>query len=176
MNKACSECGRSLEHKRADAVVCSTKCRVRAHRRSNVFPEEMRTRARWVRRTADKRPVTAQGGPASVTTPLTWCTFEEARRSTVGAGMGYVLGDGIGCYDLDHCITDGVLDSWAQEVLDSIPDPLFVEVSQSGAGLHVFVRTSALVGKVDRRDDGYSVEFYPNRRYIAVTGNAYSPQ
>ncbi len=119
--------------------------------------------------------MTARGMPAAVTNPLTWCSFDEALRSSAGVGMGFVLGEGIGCYDLDHCFTDGVLDEWAREVVEAIPDPLFVEVSQSGEGLHVFVRTTALVGKVDRRPDGYSVEFYPNRRYIAVTGDVYKP-
>ena len=100
----------------------------------------MTSRARWVRHDARKRPLTASGGPASVTDSSTWSTYAEAARSPHGTGLGIVLGDGLGCIDLDHCIEGGVLAPWAAEVLDEWRDrAVFIEVSMSGTGLHLFV-------------------------------------
>lgn len=121
-----------------------------------------------MRRTADKRPITVTGAPGSSTNPATWSTYSEAAASTAGVGLGYALGDGIGCWDLDDCFERARLKPWAQEILDAV-DPLFVEVSQSGTGIHIFVTTDAAHGRVKRFTD-HRVEFYPTGRYIAVTG------
>ena len=128
----------------------------------------MTSRARWVRRAADKRPLTISGNAGSSTNSRTWSTYAAASRSTAGAGIGYVLGDGIGCWDFDHCIVDGALADWAREAIDGIPDPLLVEVSQSGEGVHVFVEAAEGPGR--RIRDGRNIEFYSSGRYIAVTG------
>lgn len=84
-------------------------------------------------------------------------------------GLGFVLGDGIGCIDLDHCIIDGRLTAWAIEILDSLPTT-YTEVSPSGAGLHVWGLIPERPGRKVRRD-GHSVETYSTGRYITVTGN-----
>lgn len=94
-----------------------------------------------------------------------------ASESSVGAGLGFVLGDGIGCWDLDHCITDGALAPWAREAIEAIADPLFMEISQSGEGVHVFVRAPEGPGRKIREGER-CIEFYSAGRYIAVTGNA----
>lgn len=156
---------------RDDARFCSTKCRVyagRALKRRPVFPIEMTSRPRWVRRAADKRPLTVSGTPGSSTNPRTWSTYEAASKSSEGVGLGFVLGDGVGCWDFDHCMTDGVLDRWAREAIEAIADPLLVEVSQSGEGVHVFVGAAEAKGFKIR--DGRNIEFYSTGRYIAVTG------
>ena len=158
---------------REGAKFCTSKCRVYAHRaskRAPAFPASMTSRDRWVRRTKAKRPVTAAGKPASVTDPATWTTFAEAKASPAGAGLGYVLGHGIGCWDLDHCIVDGVLASWARQFITAIGFPLMIEVSQSGEGVHVFVTAPEGPGR-RIRDGERCIEFYSAGRYIAVTGN-----
>jgi primase-polymerase (primpol)-like protein len=81
------------------------------------------------------------------------------------------LGDGIGCWDFDHCISDGELVRWAREAIEAIPSPLFMEVSQSGEGVHVFVSAPEGAGR-KIREGGRHIEFYSAGRYIAVTGNA----
>lgn len=86
----------------------------------------------------------------------------------MGAGLGFVLGDGVGCWDFDHCIVDGALVDWAREAIEAIPDPLLIEVSQSGEGVHVFVEAAEGRGRKIR--DGRNIEFYSAGRYIAVTG------
>ncbi|WP_269997327.1 bifunctional DNA primase/polymerase [Arthrobacter sp. B2a2-09] len=131
----------------------------------------MTERARWVRRTSNKRPVTISGKPASSTDPATWSTFAEAKASSAGVGLGFVLGDGIGCIDLDHCFDGGALADWAVEYIRTVSEHvIFSEVSQSGDGVHLFIEAPEGPGRKIR--DGRSVERYTAGRYIAVTGNA----
>lgn len=168
--RTCAGCGEPINLLRADAVACSARCRMRLKRRGSL-PAVMTSRARWVRWSlvgARKPPVTVSGRPASVTDPGTWSSFAEVKASTAGAGMGFVLGEGIGCWDLDHAFIDGKLAGWARDVLDSIESPLFTEVSQSGEGVHVFVE--APEGKGWKVRDGRNIEFYSAGRFIAVTG------
>lgn len=133
----------------------------------------MTSQRRWVRRSKRKMPLTVEGAAASSTDPGTWTTHAAAKRSRVGAGLGFVLaGDGIVCVDLDHCIdASGRLAGWARRILDRMP-ATFVEVSPSGTGLHIFGR--GWVGRGRRiRSGDRSVEVYDRGRYIAVTGQRF---
>lgn len=155
---------------RAGARFCCTTHRVYFSRRAKL-PVAMTKKARWVRRTSTKRPITVTGRPASSTNPDTWAPFSTASKATIGAGLGFVLGEGVGCIDLDHCFTDGKLAGWAQEIIDRCP-PTFMEVSQSGEGLHIFGLLPEGGGR-NMRDGARNVEFYSAGRYIAVTGNRF---
>lgn len=169
----CEHCGEPLRAgARSVARFCSTRCRVAAHRARKALPAEMRSKRRWVRRTADKRPVTVSGAPASSTDPRSWSDLPEARSSKVGAGLGFVLAaDGIACIDLDHCLSGGRVALWAQRILDMVRGT-YVEVSPSGDGLHVW--GLATVGKGRRRRvEGGAVEVYDRGRYITVTGDRF---
>ena len=146
---------------------CSTRCRVAAHRARHHLPKSLTELDRWTRRKA-KRPVTISGRPASSTNPSTWTTFAAVSKSPVGDGFGIMLGDGLGCYDLDYCLDGDTLTDQAAELLASL-DALWVERSMSGDGLHIFVTTHATKGY--RRN---GVEFYPRSRFIAVTGDRFS--
>jgi primase-polymerase (primpol)-like protein len=138
--------------------------------RRRALPAALTDRPRWVRRTSTKRPVTVAGKPASSTDPSTWSTFREAKASSAGVGLGFVLGDGIGCLDLDHCFDGGVLADWAADYIRTISEPvIFAEVSQSGDGVHVFIEAPEGPGRKIR--DGRNIERYTAGRYIAVTGN-----
>ena len=168
----CSLCGSRIPlPARSDARFCSNACRQRAYRRRRTpIPAEMTCRPRWVRHDAHKVPLTLFGGPASVVDPRTWTTFEKAQASTVGAGLGIVLGDGLGCVDLDHCIEGGVLAPWAAEVLDEWRDrAVFIERSMSGTGLHIFAPMPEGPGR-RIRDGERCIEVYSRERYMAVTG------
>lgn len=157
---------------RKDAKFCSAKCRVygnRAAKRRAPFPAAMTSHARWVRHAADKRPLTISGHAGSSTNSRTWSTYEAACASTAGAGLGFVLGDGIGCIDLDYAIVDGALTDWAHEAIAAITEPvIFTEVSQSGQGVHIFIEAPEAPGRMIR--DGRNIERYTAGRYIAVTG------
>lgn len=79
-----------------------------------------------------------------------------------------MLGDGLACYDLDHVIaTDGTLHLAAAAVLREVREPVWVERSMSGRGLHVFV-----YGAGDSYQ-GSHVSYYSRSRFIVVTGRRY---
>lgn len=175
--RVCEHCGTSINLLRAGARFCSTKCRVYASRKPRL-PREMTDSPRWMRwkptRRGDKitkRPVTVDGKSASSTDLATWSTFAAANASKVGAGLGFALGEGVGCIDLDHCFKDGELLPWAQSVIDRCPET-FMEVSQSGEGLHIFGYLPEGAGRNMRKGEA-NIEFYSVGRYIAVTGNRF---
>ncbi|TYR16742.1 DNA primase [Corynebacterium urealyticum] len=131
------------------------------------MPDALTARRAWVR--ADgKRPITASGAPASSTDASTWADYAEV-QSGAGDGFGVMLGGGLGCYDLDGCLVDGQLVPWAEAVLDGIAEPIvYVEVSMSGSGVHVFVEAEESPGY--RRG---GVERYTRGRFIRMTGKTF---
>lgn len=167
----CERCGERLAvaGRGRTPRFCSGRCRVAAHRARHRLPCELTSRARWVRH-KDKRPITPDGRPASSTDPSTWATYAEATRSQVGDGIGFVLGAGIACLDIDHCLDErGRPDARARAILARVPDA-YVEVSPSGRGLHIWGVAPEQPG---RRHRGYEV--YSVGRYITVTGRVYRP-
>ena len=167
-HKKCVECGRFIrnsETPRRPRRFCSAKCRQR-YCRANSIPMELRRLHRWVR--ADgKRPIMPNGRPASSTDPDTWNTY-EACRSGSGDGFGIMLGDGLACWDFDHCLdADGDLieDGEAARIVPSLLDEaVWTESSVSGTGLHIFVRST------DPSFKRPGVEFYSHSRFIRTTG------
>lgn len=152
------------------AVVAEAEALTRA---AADVPAELRRRARWVRWDlirGRKLPLRADmNRAASSTDPRTWTDYDTARASAVGRGLGFVLGDGVGCIDLDHCIApDGSLSALAQETLRLNPDA-WVERSQSGTGLHVWGLRPEGPGRRRKQIEVYSVG-----RYIAL-GETYRP-
>ena len=163
--RICPECDGDMHMRRADAIYCSTRCRVAAHRRPSV-PVELARRPRWVRRNHAKLPMMVNARVASVSDPSTWASYAAVKRSEVGAGLGFVLnGDGIGCIDLDSCVSGGVIAGWAQEILDANPGT-FTELSPSGTGLHIWGLLDSAPGR--RVRDGRNIEVYSQGRYIAL--------
>ena len=100
-----------------------------------------------------------------LTASRTWSSFADAKASDAGEGLGFALGEGIGVVDLDDAIEGGVVAPWAQAVLDANPDT-FTEVSQSGAGIHVWGLLPEGKGRVIR--DGRNIEIYSAGRFIAM--------
>ena len=130
----------------------------------------MTRRARWVRHDASKMPLTLFGGPASVVDPRTWTKYEKASRSSVGAGLGIVLGDGLGCIDLDHCFVGGKLAPWAKAIVDQHRgEALLIERSMSGEGVHIFLPMPEARGQ-KIRDGEVKIEIYSRERYMTVSG------
>ena len=167
----CEQCAETIPVKAGRVPrYCSGACRQKAYRAragqrvTSPFPQEMRSADRWVR--ADgKRPIMADGRPASSTNPRTWAPFEGVAQGA-GDGMGFMLGDGFACLDLDHCIDDrGRLSHLAQSIVAQNPGA-FIEKSMSGHGLHVFGRLPARRG---RKLAG--LEVYSQARFIRTTGD-----
>lgn len=108
------------------------------------------------------------GAPASSTDPSTWSPY-SAVQDGAGDGMGFMLGGGIGCIDLDGCLdTYGGVSREARAVLEANPGA-FVEKSVSGRGLHVF---GLLPEGRGRRLPG-GIEVYSRARFIRTTGDVF---
>lgn len=169
-SRHCQLCGVEFRLARSDARFCSSKCRVYFSRGRRALPSVLTGRSRWIRYSPNKVPLRVSGGNASSVDSASWSSFAEASASSVGVGLGFVLnGDGVGCYDLDHCFVDGVPSSEAVEFVKSLK-PFYVEVSPSGDGLHAWVYAEKAQG-FRRRIGGLNVEFYTHGRYLTVTGN-----
>lgn len=163
----CERCEKELATWRSSrARFCSARCRVANHRARRRIPADLTRRDCWVRRDLHKRPLTLSGHLASVSASDTWATYRDARKSTAGAGLGFVLdGSGIGVIDLDNCIHEGRVAPWAQQILDANPGT-FTETSLSGRGLHIWGYLDRAPGR--RIRDGRKIEIYSTGRYIAL--------
>ncbi|MNW35812.1 hypothetical protein D3C74_128140 [compost metagenome] len=166
--RKCEHCDKDLASWRSRrARFCSVRCRVSRHRANRQLPKDLTSRNCWVRRDAKKRPLMASGKLASVSVSNGWTTYQNAKASTAGVGMGFVLdGSGIGVIDLDHAFdAAGKLHPWAAEVLDQNPGT-FTEISQSGNGIHIWGYMAPRRGQ--RLRDGRNIEIYSMGRYMAL--------
>src|SRR5699024_1637819 len=85
------------------------------------------------------------------------------------SGIGYVLteNDDYTAIDLDNCIVDGVVQDEAQSIVNSLNS--YTEVSQSGEGLHIFVKGKKPGTRSKNSDKDF--EMYDKERFIIMTGN-----
>lgn len=144
----------------------------------NNIPEEMQALPHWcvwrlekIDGRETKIPYNARTGEkAKSNDRATWCTFPEAAQKVESGkykGVGFMLSDSpYVCVDLDHCLDGGEKEAWARGIVQMLGG--YVEVSQSGTGLHIFGRASVQRG---RRND--RIEIYPDKRFIAMTGSIY---
>ena len=125
--------------------------------------------ARHTRRRHHQAAITIAGRPASSTDPATWCAWWDALGSTAGDGLGFALGGGFACIDLDHCYDRrNHLTDWAKMLLAPVEGRTYIETSPSG-------RRAAHLGTLRaprrRRARGLvTAEAYSRDRYMTVTG------
>jgi primase-polymerase (primpol)-like protein len=173
--RECEYCGKSIVRKNAQARYCSDHCRNYARRamKRDPIPAALTERGRWIRYSDPIRkiPLTVTGRVASSTNPATWASYEEAKASTAGSGLGFVLGDGIGCIDIDHCLAPDEPSKSLERFLEPYRDN-YIEISPSGDGLHIWGNLDEQPGK-RYTADGLSIEKYSTGRYITITGNVY---
>ena len=159
---------------------------------SNI-PPELQARRQWVLWGVDPdnpkapRQVVSPTQGAKANNPMTWGSFEPARCivDMIGdaRGIGYEItpADGLVAVDFDHCLdADGNLLPPFDEWIKALPG--YWELSQSGTGLHGFVRGTLPAGCSNKRRidpqnaDEREVELYIQERYIALTGALWGPQ
>ena len=155
------------------------------------FPKSLTQLPIWVLWRLEERngritkvPYQTNGRRASATDPATWTTRHEvvdAMRNKPGyyRGVGTVMSKAYRMIfiDIDHCIDpSGRFDERAEDILEAFMDDdgnltTFVEVSQSGTGLHLIV-----IGDIPRsfKNSRLNVEMYDSGRFIAMTGGAVS--
>ncbi|MEL3913508.1 DNA primase [Treponema pedis] len=98
-----------------------------------------------------------------------WADFETAVNNIEGSGsdgLSFVLSrdDPFVCIDLDN------VDNKKQDMFITDFNGTYVEISQSGQGIHIFVK-----GKIEKNFNNQieKVEMYQENRCIAMTGNIY---
>ncbi|SOB56958.1 conserved protein of unknown function [Pseudodesulfovibrio profundus] len=112
----------------------------------------------------------------NATIPASGCSFEEASkayRNGKYAGLGIVMGvvKNLVGIDLDNCVSaDGVVEPWAQEIVDALAT--YTEFSPSGKGLRIFGYGKLPPGP---RRKG-TIEMYEEKRFLTVTGDVYVDQ
>jgi hypothetical protein len=151
-------------------------------------PEELKKLPRWVcwkwverkdKKKPDKPPINPHTGKiADAHDPSVWTDYETAcaaakRWGCNGVGIVLTEEDPYTGIDLDNCLNPetGILDPWAQEIVDALKS--YTERTPSGKGVRVVIRGTMdkLNGhKVPMSDDGV-VEIYDRKRYFTVTGN-----
>ncbi len=145
-------------------------------------PEELRFSPSWVlwRKEAKKDgkigkvPYQPNGQRAKSDDPSTWVKMDTALMTYQEIG-GY---DGI-CWmmpitpgeivfiDIDNCIKDGVIEPWAQKVIDEFAS--YTERSQSGNGLHILIKGQKPFKRC--RKMGSLYEIYDCLRACFLTGD-----
>ena len=145
----------------------------------NDFPQELLAMPRWVcwQRQPDpkhpdkprKVPMAADGrGNAKVNAPKTWGTYEQAASTLAQrsySGLGFMLGAGIIGVGIDHCVVEGEISPFAQEIMAQLPT--YTELSPSGTGLHMLMR-----GEMPQGRRKGQLEIYGDGRYFTVTGQS----
>ena len=76
-----------------------------------------------------------------------------------------MLGNGLGCYDLDH-VTDQEAKTFAATITEPI---IYAERSMSGEGVHIFISAPEGPGTRTR-----NIERYTRGRFIRTTGDKFS--
>jgi|SRR5829696_4021937 len=120
------------------------------------------------------------GTRGDATDLLGWSTFEdavEAYRSSGGfyAGIGFCLAscDPYVGIDLDDCRDPeaGTIKPWGQEIIGRVQEG-YIEVSPSGAGVHIIVEGKMRGQKTQREiPSGGKIEMYCQERFFTVTGD-----
>ena len=146
------------------------------------IPQTLKQLPRWILWRLETRdgaqtkvPYRTDGVRASCTNPNDWTDFATASRAFDPRkynGLGYVLKreDNIVCIDLDNCFRDdGQICDEAMRIVQMMNS--WTEISQSGKGLHIFVRGKKPTDKARATPREFkSLEVYDNDRYIALTG------
>ncbi len=135
------------------------------------IPAEMLALPHWVLADSAKVPHTPRTGrKASPTDPATWGPYEqmEARRQREGGHRGFGLTPEarLVAIDLDDCRDPqtGVIQSWAQAIIEEIDS--YTEPSVSGTGIHIYAYGTL---PPEGRKRG-KIEMYADKRIILVTG------
>jgi AAA domain-containing protein len=117
-----------------------------------------------------KVPYQLSGRRASSTDASTWSTYADA-QAAVGSytGVGVMMGEGLGCVDLDHCVNAGQIEPWAREIIIALDT--YSEFSPSGTGVHLLGTDIHLPGKGRKRPfKSGAVELYDTARFLTFTG------
>lgn len=151
----------------------------------NLFPENLPSALKnspswtlWKKETRDGKPAKVpyqpDGKRARSNDSSTWVKMDTALMAYQEIGgfdgicwMMPVKPSGIAFIDIDHCIKDGVIEPWAQNVIDDFDS--YTERSQSGNGLHILIHADKPITRC--RKAGSPFEIYDCLRPCYLTGD-----
>jgi hypothetical protein len=144
---------------------------------SLVIPAEIRSQKAWVgyvtrenNGRVDKIPMNVMtGAPARSNDPATWSDYETAVDLAIQrnyAGIGFMFQPPYVGVDIDHCVKDGAIETYALEILKALNS--YSEYSPSGTGIHTLCK-----GEIPRacKISKIGLEIYTKGRFFTVTGN-----
>lgn len=133
----------------------------------------------WVCFNGEKEPISpvtlkgVSGELVEGNTDWTWydaaVSIQRANSDRLkGIGREFIKRQGITGIDLDKCIIDSQIESWAQAIIDRFNS--YTELSPSGRGAHIWVYGS-IPDNIGSDPDGISkIEMYDHKRYFTWTG------
>jgi primase-polymerase (primpol)-like protein len=135
-------------------------------------PEELKGFRQWVNwrldidRKVPVNPTTLSN--AGVQWPNTWSSFDKARdvaiRNELGIGFVLTADDPYTYVDSDHCVDErGEVSDQTRAILCLLAG--YVELSPSGTGLHIWMKSEL---PINRR--GVGIEIYSSKRWMTMTG------
>lgn len=113
--------------------------------------------------------------PASSTDSTHWSdattciTTASLCGDEYGVGFVFTQDDPFYFCDLDKCLIDGDWSPVAKTIMSMLPGAA-IEISQSGAGLHII--GSGVVGEHSCKNIPLGLELYHTERFVALTGNS----
>jgi hypothetical protein len=123
----------------------------------------------------DKLPCGPHGAVANAHDPAIWldaataCTLAAAFGEGYGVGFVFTAADPFFFVDIDACLDAGAWSATAQDLCGRF-NGAAVEISQSGAGLHIIGQGAAPMHR--KRNAALGVEFYTEGRFVALTGTS----
>lgn len=139
-------------------------------------PSKMVMRNQWVlwksegrNGKATKVPYQPNGRPARSNDSSTWSSYAAASAALARGGydgLGFMFGMSTAGVDLDHHVENGVLDDFAQAIVDELDS--YTEYSPSGTGVHILFLGTKPEGNC--KDQALGFEMYGNARFFTFTG------
>jgi hypothetical protein len=122
-----------------------------------------------------KLPCNPQGYTSDHTNPANHMTLEQAQTLLVKLGPGYHLGFSFTklnqqfFIDIDKCINaEGLISEFAHSIIKMFSG-CYVEISQSGAGIHIIGSYTGDVTHLNKIK-GLNIELYTQDRFVLLTG------
>lgn len=150
-----------------------------------LFPEAIPQRPKntkhwsmWKKETRDEKPAKVpyqpNGKKAKSNDSSTWYSFDVAMSTFQDIGgfdgicwMMPIKPSGLIFIDIDHCIKNGIIEPWAQQIIDEFDS--YTERSQSGNGLHILIDGTKPIRRC--RKHGSPFEIYDCLRPCYLTGD-----
>ena len=113
------------------------------------------------------------GLPCDSSDPTNWLTAQAAlahvrARPDFGIGWRFTAEDKFACVDLDNCREGNGWNDFALSIVNQFAGA-YVEVSQSGRGLHIIFSYTGTTPPHRKRID--TLELYIAGQFVALTGN-----